>query len=114
MNADESGVKRFLCSDLAVLSVDGQARYVNLEEIWRTGAVVESEEDAAIGAPVTLRACGITLEAGVERVDRHEYGYRIEIRFVDREWTQELFKPAHLTDLTTIGSKAKAQVAEES
>jgi hypothetical protein len=113
MSADESGVKRFLCSDLAVLTVDGEARYVNLEEIWRTGAVVESEEDAEVAARVTLRSGGITMKCDVERVDRHEYGYRIEIRFIDREWTPELFKPAHLTDLTTIGAKARARSADE-
>ena len=113
MNADESGVKRFLCSDLAILSVDGEARYVNLEEIWRTGAVVESEEDAPMGACVALRSCGITLKADVERVEEHEYGYRIEIRFRNREWTPELFKPAHLTDLTAIGAKARVRGAEE-
>jgi hypothetical protein len=93
--------------------VDGQARYVNLEEIWRTGAVLESEEDAPLAAKVALRAGGITLESDVERVDPHEYGYRIEIRFLEREWTPELFRPAHLTDLTTIGEKARAQGAEE-
>ncbi len=113
MPADESGVKRFLCSDLVILTVDGQARYVNLEEIWQTGAVVESEEDAPVAAKVALRAGGITLESDVERVDRHEYGYRIEIRFLEREWTPELFKPAHLTDLTTIGAKARTHRAEE-
>jgi len=113
MSADESGVKRFLCSDLAVLTVDGEARYVNLEEIWRTGAVLESEEDAAVGARVTLRADGITLKCDVERVQQHEYGYRIEVRFLDREWTPELFKPAHLTDLTQIVVKARAHGAKE-
>jgi hypothetical protein len=114
MNADESGVKRFLCSDLAILSVDGQARYVSLEEIWRTGAVVEAEESAPLSASGELRSCGITLNADVERVEQHDYGYRIELRFRDREWTPELFKPAHLTDLTAIGAKARAQGAEES
>jgi len=86
---------------------------VNLEEIWRTGAVLESEEDAAVGARVTLRADGITLKCDVERVQQHEYGYRIEVRFLDREWTPELFKPAHLTDLTQIVVKARAHGAKE-
>lgn len=113
MDADESGVKRFLCSDLVVLSVDGEARLVNLEEIWRTGAVVESEEDAAPGGKAQLRAGGATLEVDIERVERHEYGRRIEIRFTDREWTPELFTPAHLTDLTAVGRKARALGAEE-
>src|ERR1700744_4787916 len=108
MPADETSVKRFLCSDLVVLTVDGQARYVNLEEIWKTGAVVESEQSATLAARGALRAAGGTLESDVERVDQHEYGYRLEIRFVDREWTPELFSPAHLTDLTTIGEQARA------
>jgi hypothetical protein len=66
-----------------------------------------------VAARVALRAGGITLESDVERVEAHEYGYRIEIRFREREWTPELFRPAHLTDLTTIAEKARAQSAEE-
>jgi len=46
-------------------------------------------------------------------VQQHEYGYRIEVRFLDREWTPELFKPAHLTDLTQIVVKARAHGAKE-
>jgi hypothetical protein len=111
MHADESSVKRFLCSDLVVLSIDGQARFVNLEEIWRTGAVVDSEDGAAPAATAELRAGTLALEVVVERVERHEYGYRIELRFVDVEWTPELFTPAHLTDLSTVGRPARAQSA---
>ena len=47
----------------------------------------------------------------MERVQQHEYGYRIEVRFLDREWTPELFKPAHLTDLTQIVVKSPATAA---
>jgi hypothetical protein len=111
MHAEESFVKRFLCSDLVVLSIDGQARFVNLEEIWRTGAVVDSEDGAAPAAAAELRAGTVALKVSVERVERHEYGYRVELRFSDVEWTPELFTPAHLTDLSTVGRPPRAQGA---
>jgi hypothetical protein len=114
MHADESSVKRFLCSDLVVLSIDGQARFVNLEEIWRSGAVVDADEGAALAASAELRTGTVTLEVLVERVESHEYGYRIELRFMDAEWTPELFTPAHLTDLSAVGRPARARGAGSS
>jgi hypothetical protein len=109
--AEESFVKRFLCSDLVILSIDGQANFVNLEEIWRTGAVVDSEEGAEPAASAQIRAGTMAIGVVVERVERDEYGYRLELRFVDAEWTPELFTPAHLTDLSTVGRPARVQGA---
>ena len=72
---------------------------VNLEEIWEGGAVLESEEPAEGGAKAELR-CATALFAGhINRVERHEFGWRLEMEFSPLTlWSPDRFQPEHLLD----------------
>ncbi len=123
MGADESPVKRFLCSDLVTLSAGGRSCFVNLEEIWRTGALVECEEQPQTGPGLltlerdSRESSGIAetqpakepLGVIIENCEKHEFGCRAELRFVDWEWTPEFYTPAHLTDVENVAAKARGQ-----
>src|SRR6185312_14368753 len=41
--------RRYLCSQLATLTIDGQAQWVNIEEICETGVILECETPVAAG-----------------------------------------------------------------
>lgn len=117
MDADASHVKRFLCSDLVALRVGERESFVNLEEIWRTGAVLESEDHIAGAEAACLvfrareeageSAPGQTVGIAIVGAERHQFGWRIEVRFLDMEWTPQLYTPAHLTDIEKIGAAAQ-------
>jgi hypothetical protein len=77
--------QRYLCSELVALRNNSAESVVslvaNLEEIWTTGAVLESEEPVVEGMNLELR-CGAALFAGrIVQVERHEFGWRLEIEF---------------------------------
>jgi hypothetical protein len=100
-------LQRYLCSQLVVLrnNSDPEAtRIVNLEEIWKTGAVLESEEAMEEGAKVEIR-CGDAFFAGrIVRVEPHELGWRLELEFSPlTPWSPEQFQPQHLLDPSKLG-----------
>jgi hypothetical protein len=77
---------------------------VNLEEIWREGAILESEDAVKDGVAVEMQ-CGDVLLAGrVIRIEHHELGWRIEVEFSpETRWDKERFQPQHMLDVDTPG-----------
>jgi hypothetical protein len=96
--------RRYLCSHLISLKNTSTVPYpqfvVNLEEIWDSGAVIESEQAIEEGTRVEMR-CGKTFFAGrVAKVERHEYGWRADVEFSPMTpWKREEFQPEHLLEL---------------
>jgi len=90
---------RYLCSDLVTLRIGAAESTVNLEEIGRTGAAIESEDPIVDGVKVEVR-CGSVFFCGkVTQVERHEFGWRVEIEFSPlTPWSPEQFRPLHMLD----------------
>lgn len=88
-----------LCSHLVRLRADDREQWVNLEEIWATGAVLECEEEVPVGALTTISADDATFCGRATAVERHEFGWRVELVFSSgTPWNVELWKPEHLLD----------------
>jgi hypothetical protein len=102
--------QRYLCSELVALrnsSGESEAdQIVNLEEIWTTGAALESEAPMEQGTNVELR-CGSALLAGrIVQVERHEFGWRLEVEFSPlTPWSLEKFGPQHLLNISKRDQK---------
>ena|SRR5665213_3526947 len=97
----ESG--RYLCSDLIVLRVDHTPCGANLEEIWTTGAVVDSEIPLENGASIEMEGGSACFSAVVTGVESHEFGWRIELQFSPlTPWNPDLFRPLHLFDPSSM------------
>jgi hypothetical protein len=97
--------QRFHCSHLVALRNNSRESVVNLEEIWKGGAVVESEDPVEEGAKVEIR-CEKTFFAGrVVQVEQHEFGWRLEVEFSPMTpWNPDQFQPEHLLDLSELRS----------
>jgi hypothetical protein len=90
---------RYLCSDLVTLRIGAAESTVNLEEIGRDGAAIESEDPIADGVRVEIRCGSVFYSGKVTQVDRHEFGWRVEIEFSPlTPWTPEQFRPRHMLD----------------
>ena len=91
--------RRYLCSELVTARISDADRNVNLEEIWQNGAILESEGPAEHGAKAELR-CATAIFAGrINRVERHEFGWHLEIEFSPlTPWSPDRFQPEHLLD----------------
>jgi hypothetical protein len=98
--------QRFLCSQLIGLRNNSVESFVNLEEIWENGAVLESEQPVQEGSKVEMR-CGAAFFAGrIVQVERHEVGWRFEVEFSPMTpWNREKFQPEHLLDVSQLGKK---------
>jgi hypothetical protein len=98
----------YLCSELVALRIDTADSTVNLEEIWRAGAMLESEDPVAAGTSVEIR-CGETFFAArVTQNQQHEFGWRVEVEFSPlTPWDPERFKPQHILGLGLSRSEAE-------
>jgi hypothetical protein len=89
--------RRYLCADLVTLHCAAGDVIVNLEEIWKTGAVIECEHEPAAGEAVQIRAAGARLSGTILSIEAHEFGWRAEIAFSPlTPWRIETFRPQHL------------------
>ncbi len=89
--------QRYLCSELVALRIDSMNFFVNLEEIWRSGAVVESETPVEEGSGVEIRPGAVFFAGKAIRVERHEFGWRVEVEFSPlTPWNPEKFRPLHM------------------
>ena len=97
------GAKRYLCSELVALKVNAVDTTVNLEEIWQDGATFESEDPVVEGVLVELR-CGSAFFAGkVTQIERHEFGWRVEMEFSPlTPWNPVQFRPQHMLDVSEM------------
>jgi hypothetical protein len=90
---------RYLCSDLVTLRIGAAESTVNLEEIGRDGAAIESEDPIVDGVKVEVRCGAVFFSGKVTEVERHEFGWRAEIEFSPlTPWSPEQFRPRHMLD----------------
>jgi hypothetical protein len=83
----------------------GQSRVVNLEEICRAGACLESDGPVPAGVAVEIRMDGVQFHGTVTEVEEHELGWRIELEFSPlTPWSVERFRPQHLLDPSSLES----------
>ena len=99
--------KRYMCSDLfRMRGTGGWTGWANLEEIWGSGAVLDSETPIAVGQKLLLRKKPGKLWAAVTDCSEYEFGYRVELKFLfDYVWTPKVFEPDHLLDPTQIAQR---------
>lgn len=72
---------------------------MNLEEICRTGATLESDEPVPAGVRAEMRTQGVQFHGTVTEVEEHDFGWRIELEFSPlTPWSVENFRPRHLLD----------------
>lgn len=91
---------RYLCSHLVRLTAGGREQWVNLEEIWRDGAVMECEEAVAAGVGATIAADGARFSGRVTRVESHEFGWTVEVALsLLTPWSMERWTPEHALEL---------------
>ena len=90
---------RYLCSDLVTLRLGAAESTVNLEEIGRDSAAIESEDAITHGAKVEIRCGSVFFSGKVTQVEQHEFGWRAEIEFSPlTPWSPEMFRPQHMLD----------------
>jgi len=111
--ADFMNPQRYLCSQLVTLrnisrdstvnpgANPGADLVANLEEIWESGAVLESEEPLEEGTKAEIR-CGTAFFAGrIVQVEQHEFGWRLGVEFSPlTPWSIEKFQPQHLLNVS--------------
>ncbi|HVY91114.1 MAG TPA: hypothetical protein VHA14_00140 [Bryobacteraceae bacterium] len=91
--------RRYLCSQLATLKVDGQETWVNIEEICETGVTLECETEIAAGVAVALAAGDAVFQGRVTQVQKEEFGWRVEMEFAaETPWSPARWQPDHLLD----------------
>jgi len=95
--------RRYLCSHLVTLVFGGQRRVVNLEEICRSGAWLDSDEPVPAGVWVEMRTEGMRFQGTVTEVEEHDLGWRIQLEFSPlTPWSVENFRPQHLLDPSAL------------
>lgn len=95
------GARHYLCSELVTLRINSDEFTVNLEEIWREGAVLESEGPIETGVRVEIRSSQAFFAGKVKQVEQHEFGWRAEVEFSPlTPWSPDLFRPQHLLDVS--------------
>ena len=95
---------RYLCSELVTLRIAASASIVNLEEIWREGAILESEDAVEDGVGVEIQCSDVLFAGRVIQVEHHEFGWRVEVEFsAETLWDKERFQPQHMLDVDRPG-----------
>jgi hypothetical protein len=91
--------RRYLCSQLATLTIGGQEQWVNIEEIWATGALLECETAVAADVEASLLAEGNSFSGRLSDVRQDDFGWRAEMAFVPETlWSLDRWRPEHLLD----------------
>lgn len=97
----QMSARRFLCSELVTMRRGAVETTVNLESIWLNGATVESEDSVEEGCRIEIRAAAAFFAGAVTSVERHEFGWRIEVEFSAlTPWKPDQFRPQHLLDVS--------------
>ena len=93
--------RRYLCSELVKIRINSEELTVNLEEIWRNGAVFEAEVPVAARGRVEIRSGKAVFAGRITSVERHEFGWRADVEFSPlTPWSPDLYRPLHLVDVT--------------
>lgn len=96
--------ERFLCSELVNVKWSDsrgcqQESVVNLEEIWRDGAVLQFEVPPDAGMPVSMTGSGPAFCGVVKSFTQDCGGYLVEVEFAeDCRWSREEYEPEHFFD----------------
>ena len=108
MAGDAGDSRRYLCSQLVTLSWKDGSRVVILEEIWRSGAVLDSEQAVPEGVAVEIWTGTVRLYGTITGVRENELGWRIEVEFSPTVvWSRESFEPGHLFDPASVKAGEK-------
>jgi len=100
---------RVLCSELVELTWTGltgcqEHAVANMEEIWRTGATLDTEQALPEAGEVGLRLGSEELQARVLYCQQTLAGYRVGLQFLgSNQWNPERFVPAHAVELGSLG-----------
>lgn len=99
---------RWMCADLVKTRIiDGaRAREViaNLEDISPSGACLQLDEGAAVGAAVEILCASCRLKGTVRYCRFGTAGYDVGVAFdTKRAWNQKRFSPKHLLDIACGG-----------
>ncbi len=99
-------IPRYLCSQLATLTIDGHAQWVNIEEIWETGVILESEAGVTAGRQASLSVESASFQGHLNDVQQEEFGWRVEMEFSsETPWSPEQWRPDHLLDPAVLRQK---------
>ncbi len=95
---------RYLCSQLVRLAVpDEPEQWVNLEEIWDDGAILECEAEVAPGVSAMILTDAVLFAGRITAVEKQESGWEIEITFSpSTRWSMEKWRPDHAIDPKTL------------
>ena len=95
---------RYLCSQLVRLAVRGlPEQWVNLEEIWDDGAMLECETEVEPGVDATFSTDEVSFTGRITAVEKQESGWELEITFSPMtQWTIEKWRPDHAIDPKTL------------
>ena len=82
------------------LTVSGAAeQWVNLEEIWHDGAMLDCETEVEPGANATLSTDEVSFGGRITAVEQQESGWQVEIMFSPlTRWTIGKWRPDHALD----------------
>jgi len=95
---------RYLCSHLVRLRADDREQWVNLEEIWSDGAVLECEEKVAENALVRISSEDQLFVGTVTGVKQNEIGWTVEVALSPQTpWSIEKWLPEHALDPAKLG-----------
>jgi hypothetical protein len=99
-------VTRYLCSELITIARARDKSIVNLEEIWETGAFFEAETAIEKGETIDLLAREKIFRGQVKNVERHEFGWRVEMEFSPPvRWSVDDFRPQHMLDPNNVKAR---------
>jgi hypothetical protein len=93
---------RFLCLDMVCVSwtsgsLKAYSECAIVMEIWRTGAILQTDAAIPGDAVVTLAAPGGPVHAKVSECTQDDYGFLVEVVLEPSElWFPNSYQPVHL------------------
>jgi hypothetical protein len=96
---------RYMCSHLVSFRSGARECVMNLEEIWETGALLESDEPVQAGIRAEMRSETAFFAGDIVEVEEHEFGWRLRMEFSPMTpWRPEVFRPGHLVEIGSDGA----------
>jgi hypothetical protein len=98
---DERSEQRFMCADIVKVPIAGPAQdtevFANLEDISPSGACVQLDAAAQVGADIEMVCRKCSLKGKVRYCRFAEIGYDVGIAFDNPgSWNERRFLPRHL------------------
>ena len=90
---------RYMCSDLVKVLIAGAERTANLEDISPSGACLQTEMEAPVGAEIEI-LCRDCRFKGLVRYCRFvDTGFDVGVQFARRAWDPSVYQPEHLLEV---------------